>query len=82
MNRIKAIIIALIIFTVAFSLADLFIKKPEIVNLNNGKVELIGHAGSGFAYLLNPWNPLPSNSLASIEKAFQKSGVVSYDFVI
>ena len=70
MNRIKAVIIALIVFTIVISVADLFIKKPEIVNLNNGKVELIGHAGSGFAYLLNPWNPLPSNSLASIEKAF------------
>lgn len=70
MNRIKAIVIALIVFIGVFNLIDLIIKKPEVINLNGGKVELIGHAGSGFTYLLNPWNPLPSNSLASIDKAF------------
>lgn len=37
-----------------------------IDNLNNGKIDVIGHAGSGFQSLINP---LPSNSFTSIKKA-------------
>ncbi|MBT8194947.1 MAG: hypothetical protein HKO56_00515 [Bacteroidia bacterium] len=68
-QRIKAIIIAIIVFVLVINLVGYLIKAPEISNLSNGQVELVGHAGSGFNYLISPWNPLPSNSLASINKA-------------
>lgn len=38
----------------------------SIKNLNNGKVDVIGHGGSGFQSLVNP---TPSNSLESVKKA-------------
>lgn len=38
----------------------------HIDNLNNGRIDVIGHAGSGFQNLINP---LPSNSFVSIKKA-------------
>lgn len=45
------------------------VETDDIRNLNGGKVEVIGHAGSAFLYPVLPFNPLPPNSLASIEKA-------------
>ncbi len=45
------------------------IDTKSIQNLNGGKVEVIGHAGSAFLYPMLPFNPLPPNSIASIEKA-------------
>lgn len=41
---------------------------------SNSDVLLIGHAGSGFFSPLNPFNPLPPNSKASIIKAMEKHG--------
>lgn len=38
----------------------------DIDNLNNGKIDIIGHGGAGFQSLINP---LPSNSATSIIKA-------------
>ncbi|MBD1396584.1 glycerophosphodiester phosphodiesterase [Pontibacter sp. JH31] len=35
---------------------------------------VMGHAGSGFFSPLNPFNPLPSNSMASIVKAMEENG--------
>lgn len=35
---------------------------------------VLGHAGSGFFSPLNPFNPLPSNSMASIVKAMEENG--------
>lgn len=35
---------------------------------------VLGHAGSGFMSPLNPFNPLPANSMASIVKAIEKNG--------
>ncbi|PKV63587.1 glycerophosphodiester phosphodiesterase [Pontibacter ramchanderi] len=35
---------------------------------------VIGHAGSGFFSPLNPYNPLPANSMASIAKAMEEDG--------
>lgn len=49
------------------------IDKSQIDNLNGGKIEVIGHAGSAFLYPMLPFNPLPSNSMASIEKALVKN---------
>ncbi|WP_299819887.1 glycerophosphodiester phosphodiesterase family protein [uncultured Pontibacter sp.] len=37
-------------------------------------VLVLGHAGSGFMSPLNPFNPLPSNSMASIVKAMEEHG--------
>lgn len=34
----------------------------------------MGHAGSGFLSPLNPYNPLPSNSMGSIVKAMEEDG--------
>lgn len=38
----------------------------QVRNLNNGKVEVIGHGGSGFQSLINPF---PTNSFVSIKNA-------------
>ncbi len=42
------------------------IEPERIDNLNNGKILVIGHGGSGFQ---SYFNPLPANSLASISRA-------------
>lgn len=42
------------------------IDLDKIDNLNNGKIDVIGHGGAGFQSLINP---LPSNSFTSIKKA-------------
>ncbi|SFG49702.1 glycerophosphodiester phosphodiesterase [Pontibacter chinhatensis] len=38
------------------------------------EVLVLGHAGSGFLSPLNPFNPLPSNSMASLVKAMEENG--------
>ncbi|MCC9136830.1 glycerophosphodiester phosphodiesterase [Pontibacter silvestris] len=38
------------------------------------KILVIGHAGSGFFSPINPFNPLPSNSMASIVRALEEDG--------
>ncbi|MFD2514674.1 glycerophosphodiester phosphodiesterase [Pontibacter locisalis] len=40
----------------------------------NTDVLVLGHAGSGFLSPLNPFNPLPANSMASILKAVEEHG--------
>ncbi|GEO06582.1 hypothetical protein AAE02nite_42460 [Adhaeribacter aerolatus] len=42
------------------------VEPASIQNLNNGKILVIGHGGSGFQ---SYFNPLPANSLASINSA-------------
>ncbi|MHC2991617.1 glycerophosphodiester phosphodiesterase [Pontibacter sp. HJ8] len=37
-------------------------------------VLVIGHAGSGFFSPINPYNPLPANSMSSIVKAMEEDG--------
>lgn len=49
------------------------VNTEDIDNLNNGKITVIGHAGSAFLYPLLPFNPLPPNSKASLEKALFKN---------
>lgn len=49
-------------------------EKPDknVVNiLNSQPVINIGHAGSGFNYLIMPFNPLPPNSFASLKNALE-----------
>lgn len=44
----------------------------NVVNiLNNQPIINIGHAGSGFNYLMMPFNPLPPNSFASLTNALK-----------
>lgn len=38
------------------------------------RILVMGHAGSGFFSPLNPYNPLPANSMASIVKAMEEDG--------
>ncbi len=40
-----------------------------IENLNDGKIQIIGHGGAGFPSLLRPFNPFPHNSMESIRRA-------------
>lgn len=45
----------------------------KINNLNEGEVQVIGHAGLGF-HRWFPFNPYPSNSFTSIKKAIEEEG--------
>lgn len=49
------------------------VDPKDIDNLNNGNIMVIGHAGSAFLYPILPFNPLPPNSKASLEKALFKN---------
>ena len=44
------------------------IEQDKIQNLNNGKIFVIGHGGSGFQ---SYFNPLPANSLIAISQAIE-----------
>ena len=44
-------------------------RKVAALSANQKKAAVIGHAGSGFFSPLNPFNPLPPNSMSSILKA-------------
>ena len=44
------------------------IEPAKIQNLNNGKILVIGHGGSGFQ---SYFNPLPANSLLGVSKAIE-----------
>ena len=43
-------------------------------DLKRNRITVIGHAGSGFVYPILPFNPLPPNSIASLEKSLLKNG--------
>lgn len=48
-------------------------EAESIDNLNDGKVQIIGHAGLGF-HRWFPFNPFPSNSFTSLKKAIEEEG--------
>lgn len=48
-------------------------EAENIDNLNEGNVQIIGHAGLGF-HRWFPFNPYPSNSFTSIKKAMEEEG--------
>ncbi|MEX2380181.1 MAG: glycerophosphodiester phosphodiesterase, partial [Vicingaceae bacterium] len=56
----------------SFSACNSF-DASKINNLNDGEVQIIGHAGLGF-HRWFPFNPYPSNSFTSIKKAFEEEG--------
>ncbi len=60
------------LLSAALTLASTGCRKPDIhniKNLNNGKIMIIGHGGSGFQSVINP---LPTNSAASVSKALDE----------
>lgn len=62
-----------LVFCLALHIACSSVDKKDIDNLNNGNITVIGHAGSAFLYPFLPFNPLPPNSKASLEKALFKN---------
>ncbi|MCR6642267.1 MAG: hypothetical protein NVV82_25605 [Sporocytophaga sp.] len=59
--------INILLLSLAFTnLACTKIDLGNISNLNNGQIDIIGHAGTGFQSLINPY---PSNSFESIKHA-------------
>lgn len=58
--------VAIILLTLFTMVSCRKVEEPQIENLNGNKIGIIGHGGSGFQ---TGRNPLPTNSMASIEKA-------------
>jgi len=48
------------------------VDRAEIKNLSDGEITVIGHGGAGFLSWIYPFNPLPHNSLASVQKALRQ----------
>lgn len=65
------LILVLGIITLALSVYNILQPESGIYSRN---ILVIGHAGSGFFSPLNPYNPLPANSMASIVKAMEEDG--------
>ena len=63
----------LVIGIVSLSLYGYGMMQPESVAYSQSTL-VLGHAGSGFFSPINPFNPLPSNSMASIVKAMEEHG--------
>ncbi|WP_299756388.1 glycerophosphodiester phosphodiesterase family protein [uncultured Pontibacter sp.] len=68
--KVKLFILAFVLLALAVG-AWLMYRHDE---LRYKDVQVLGHAGSGFFSPLNPFNPLPSNSMASIKKAMEQDG--------
>ena len=51
-----------------FRFVYLTVDQEAIDNLNGGKIEVIGHGGSGFASI---WDPVPANSMESLRRALE-----------
>lgn len=65
----KGILLLLSFIAVAFIwLFEIKFDTSQLNNLNNGKVEVIGHAGMGFVSWI-PFNALPDNSMAALQKS-------------
>ena len=68
---LKYFFFILIIGGAIFYIGYSFVLQRKVAALTPGqkKIAVIGHAGSGFFSPLNPFNPLPPNSMASLLKA-------------
>ncbi|MCJ8165586.1 glycerophosphodiester phosphodiesterase [Pontibacter sp. E15-1] len=64
----------LLVLGLVLALLDAGTRYYYTSKYKDAKVLVLGHAGSGFLSPLNPFNPLPSNSKASILKALEKHG--------
>ncbi|AKD05492.1 glycerophosphodiester phosphodiesterase [Pontibacter korlensis] len=67
-SKVKLFILAFLVLAMTVG-AWLMYRHDE---LQHKDVLLLGHAGSGFFSPFNPFNPLPSNSMASIVKAMEE----------
>lgn len=64
-------ILVLGIAVLALSVYNILQPESGVYSRN---ILVMGHAGSGFFSPLNPYNPLPANSMASIVKAMEEDG--------
>jgi len=67
--RISVLFFALVSVFLWQNCSEVDLSKVD--NLNNGRILVVGHGGAGFQSMVNPFNPLPANSMASIEKALE-----------
>ncbi|SFU93758.1 glycerophosphodiester phosphodiesterase [Pontibacter akesuensis] len=67
-RKVKLAVLAFVLFGLALG-GWLLYRHDKIVHTD---VQVIGHAGSGFMSPFNPFNPLPSNSMASILQAVEE----------
>ena len=70
-KRTSLLILVLGIAVVSLGVYNLLQPESGIYSRN---ILVMGHAGSGFFSPLNPYNPLPANSMASIVKAMEEDG--------
>ncbi|TPE43866.1 glycerophosphodiester phosphodiesterase [Pontibacter mangrovi] len=69
-QKLKLFILAFVLLALAIG-AWLMYRHEEVKYKD---VLVLGHAGSGFFSPINPFNPLPANSMASIVKALEDNG--------
>lgn len=70
-KRTSLLILVLGIAVVSLGVYNLLQPESGIYSRN---ILVMGHAGSGFFSPLNPYNPLPANSMSSIVKAMEEDG--------
>ncbi|WP_234986419.1 MULTISPECIES: glycerophosphodiester phosphodiesterase [Pontibacter] len=73
MERKSTTLLILVLGIITLALSVYNILQPES-GIYSRNILVIGHAGSGFFSPLNPYNPLPANSMASIVKAMEEDG--------
>lgn len=73
LTRKSTTVLLLVLGIITLSLSVYSISQPES-GIYSRNILVMGHAGSGFFSPFNPYNPLPSNSMASIVKAMEEDG--------
>jgi glycerophosphoryl diester phosphodiesterase len=73
LTRKSTTLLILVLGIITLSLSVYNIMQPES-GIYSRNILVMGHAGSGFFSPFNPYNPLPSNSMASIVKAMEEDG--------
>ncbi|WP_299703408.1 glycerophosphodiester phosphodiesterase family protein [uncultured Pontibacter sp.] len=73
LTRKGTTLLIMVLGIVTLSLSVYNIMQPES-GVYSRNILVMGHAGSGFFSPFNPYNPLPSNSMASIVKAMEEDG--------
>jgi glycerophosphoryl diester phosphodiesterase len=73
-RRLQLLPTLLLLLAVAGLVAYIGHKQYYAASHKGADVLVLGHAGSGFFSPLNPFNPLPPNSKASIIKAIEEHG--------
>ncbi|MCP2043285.1 glycerophosphodiester phosphodiesterase family protein [Pontibacter sp. HSC-36F09] len=73
LTRRSTSLLVLVLGIAALSLGLYNILQPES-GIYSRNILVIGHAGSGFFSPINPYNPLPANSMASITQAMEEDG--------